>query len=156
MNNFAATNSIIPDRTKKRIFQKKLNPLAIGVSKHHLLTEVAKSEQTNEPERTWRNLTQKALFDKVDDWKIWKILHGKLSASRLHSFPYLLIQWIRQRFKVNVWVNPPAASNFMAPKIASSTPAIDTGFGNIKFGSKLFWGSVGFHWLQRKTLNYEK
>ena len=53
MNNFATTNSIIPDRTKKRMFQKRLNPLAIGVSKHHLLKEVAESEQPNEPERSW-------------------------------------------------------------------------------------------------------
>ena len=67
MNNFAATNSIIPDRTKKRMFQKRLIPLAIGVSKHHLLKEVAESEQPNEPERSWRNVTQKALFDKVND-----------------------------------------------------------------------------------------
>ena len=68
-----------------------------------------------------------------------QIAISDLPVSRPHSFPYLLIHWIRQRFKVNVWVNPPAASNFMAQKIASSTPAIDTGFGNIKFGSKLFW-----------------
>ena len=67
MNNFAATNSIIPDRTKKRMFQKKLNPLAIGVSKHHLLKEVVESEQPNDLERSWRNVTQKVLFDKVDD-----------------------------------------------------------------------------------------
>ena len=67
MNNFAATNSIIPDRTKKRMFQKRLNPLAIGVSKHHLLKEVAESEQSNEPERSGSNVTQKALFNKTDD-----------------------------------------------------------------------------------------
>ena len=67
MNNFAATNSIIPDRTKKRMFQKRLNPLAIGVSKHHLLKELAESEQSNEPERSWSNVTQKALFNKTGD-----------------------------------------------------------------------------------------
>ena len=67
MNNFATTNSIIPGRTKKRMFQKRLNPLAIGVSKHHLLKEVAGSEQSNEPERSWSNVTQKALFNKTDD-----------------------------------------------------------------------------------------
>ena len=67
MNNFAATNSIIPERTKKRMFQKRLNPLAIGVSKHQFLKDVAESEQPNEPERSWRNVTQKALFNKMDD-----------------------------------------------------------------------------------------
>ena len=50
------------------MYKKMVNPLAHGVSKHHLLKEAPESKPSDEVSRSWENATQKALFDKVDDW----------------------------------------------------------------------------------------
>ena len=52
---------------RKRMYKKMVNPLAHGVSKHHLLKEAPESKTPDEVSRSWENATQKALFDKVDD-----------------------------------------------------------------------------------------
>ena len=52
---------------RKRMYKKMVNPLAHGVSKHHLLKEAPESKPSDEVSRSWENATQKALFDKVDD-----------------------------------------------------------------------------------------
>tara|TARA_B100000575_G_scaffold227734_1_gene188480 strand:+ start:1260 stop:1409 length:150 start_codon:yes stop_codon:yes gene_type:complete len=49
------------------MYKKMVNPLAHGVSKHHLLKEVPEPKQSDEVSRSWENVTQKALFDRVDD-----------------------------------------------------------------------------------------
>ena len=49
------------------MYKKMLNPLAHGVSKHHLLKDAPESKQSDEVDQSWENLTQKALFDKADD-----------------------------------------------------------------------------------------
>ena len=52
---------------RKRMYKKMVTPLAHGVSKHHLLKEAPESKPSDEVSRSWKNVTQKALFDKVDD-----------------------------------------------------------------------------------------
>ena len=49
------------------MYKKMVNPLAHGVSKHHLLKEASESEPPDEVSRSWENVTQKVLFDRVDD-----------------------------------------------------------------------------------------
>lgn len=49
------------------MYKKMVNPLAHGVSKHHLLKEAPESKPSDEVSRSWENATQKALFDRVDD-----------------------------------------------------------------------------------------
>ena len=49
------------------MYKKMVNPLAHGVSKHHLLKEAPESKPYDEVSRSCENATQKALFDKVDD-----------------------------------------------------------------------------------------
>ena len=49
------------------MYKKMVNPLAHGVSKHHLLKEASESETSDEVSRSWENATQKALFYRVDD-----------------------------------------------------------------------------------------
>ena len=67
MNSFVATNSIIPDRIKKRMSRRRVPPLAMGVSPHLLLKETEELEQPHEAKNSWHHMTQKALYDKVDD-----------------------------------------------------------------------------------------
>ena len=53
---------------RKRMYKKMLNPLAHGVSKHHLLKEAPESGQPNDVNRSWESATQKSLYgSKVDD-----------------------------------------------------------------------------------------
>ena len=52
---------------RKGMYKKMLNPLAHGVSKHHLLKDAPESKQSDEVGQSWENVTQKALFDKADD-----------------------------------------------------------------------------------------
>ena len=52
---------------RKRMYKKMVRPLAHGVSKHHLIKDVPEPKQSDEVSRSWENVTQKALFDKVDD-----------------------------------------------------------------------------------------
>ena len=67
MNSFVATNSIIPDRVKKRISRRRVSPLAMGVNPLLLLKETEELEQPSKAERSWQNVAQKALYDKMDD-----------------------------------------------------------------------------------------
>ena len=67
MDSFVATNSIIPDRIKKRISRKRVSPLAMGVNPLLLLKETEELEQPREAKRSWQNVVQKALYDKMDD-----------------------------------------------------------------------------------------
>ena len=52
---------------RKRMYKKMVNPLAHGVSKHHLLKEAPESKQPTEKNRLWEKATQTALYDKVAD-----------------------------------------------------------------------------------------
>ena len=52
---------------RKRMYKKMVNPLAHGVSKHHLLKEAPESKQSTEESRLWEKATQTALYDKVGD-----------------------------------------------------------------------------------------
>ena len=67
MDSFVATNSIIPDRIKKRISRKRFSPLAMGVNPLLLLRETEELEQPGEAKRSWQNVVQKALYDKMND-----------------------------------------------------------------------------------------
>ena len=67
MKKFAATNSVIPDRIKKRISSRRVSPLAMGVNPLLLLKEVEERDQPREAKRAWENATQKALYDLADD-----------------------------------------------------------------------------------------
>ena len=67
MSSFMATNSIIPDRIKKRMSRRRVSPLVMGVSPHLLLKETEELEQPHEAKNSWHHMTQKALYDKVDD-----------------------------------------------------------------------------------------
>ena len=49
------------------MYKKMVNPLAHGVSKHHLLKEAPESKQSAEESRLWEKATQTALYDKVAD-----------------------------------------------------------------------------------------
>ena len=49
------------------MYKKMVNPLAHGVSKHHLLKEAPESKPSDEVSRSWENATQRALFDRVDN-----------------------------------------------------------------------------------------
>ena len=64
---FAATNSIIPDRIKKRMSSRRVSPLAMGVNPLLLLKEKEERDQSREAKRSWENATQKALYDRADD-----------------------------------------------------------------------------------------
>lgn len=67
MNRFLATNSIIPDRIKKRMSGRRVSPLAMGVNPFLLLKETEELEQPREAKGSWQNVVQKALYDKIDD-----------------------------------------------------------------------------------------
>ena len=67
MDNFVATNSIIADRIKKRISRRRVSPLAMGVNKILLLKETEELEQPSDAKRSWQNVVQKALYDKMND-----------------------------------------------------------------------------------------
>ena len=67
MKKFAATNSVIPDRIKKRMTAKRVSPLAMGVNPLLLFKETEESDQQCEAKRSWLNATQRALYDRVDD-----------------------------------------------------------------------------------------
>ena len=58
---------IIRSRMRKRMMRKKINPLSIGVSRLLLLKETEELEQPHEAKNSWHHMTQKALYDKVDD-----------------------------------------------------------------------------------------
>ena len=64
---FAATNSVIPDRIKKRMTARRVSPLAMGVNPLLLFKETEESDQQCEAKRSWLNATQRALYDRVDD-----------------------------------------------------------------------------------------
>ena len=49
------------------MMRKKINPLSIGVSRLLLLKETEELEQPREAKRSWQNVVQKALYDKIDD-----------------------------------------------------------------------------------------
>jgi hypothetical protein len=57
----------VSDSWRKRMYRKMLNPLAHGVSKHHLLKEAPESGQPNDVNRSGESATQKSLYGKVDD-----------------------------------------------------------------------------------------
>ena len=67
MDNFVATNSIIADRIKKRISRRRVSPLAMGVNPLLLLKETEELEQPSDAKRSWQNVVQKALYDKMND-----------------------------------------------------------------------------------------
>ena len=67
MKKFVATNSVIPDRIKKRMTGRKVSPLAMGVNPLLLLKETEERDQPREAKRSWENATQRALYDRVDD-----------------------------------------------------------------------------------------
>ena len=67
MKKFAATNSIIPDRIKKRMSSRRVSPLAMGVNPLLLFKETEEPDQSSEARRSWKNATQKALYDKLGD-----------------------------------------------------------------------------------------
>lgn len=67
MKKFAATNSVIPDRIKKRMFSRRVSPLAMGVNPLLLLKEVEERDQPREAKSSWENATQKALYVLADD-----------------------------------------------------------------------------------------
>ena len=67
MKKFAATNSVIPDRIKKRMSSRRVSLLAMGVNPLLLLKETEKRNQPREARRSWENATQKALYDRADD-----------------------------------------------------------------------------------------
>ncbi len=52
---------------RRRMYKKMVNPLAHGVSKHHLMKDPPASEQSDDVSRSWENATQQALYDKGDD-----------------------------------------------------------------------------------------
>ena len=49
------------------MYKKMVNPLAHGVSKHHLLKEAPESKESTEESRLWEKATQTALYEKVAD-----------------------------------------------------------------------------------------
>ena len=67
MKKFAATNSVIPDRIKKRMSSRKVSPLAMGVNPLLLLKEKEERDQPHVANRSWENATHKALYDRSDD-----------------------------------------------------------------------------------------
>ena len=67
MDSFVATNSIIPDRIKKRILRRRVSPLAMGVNPLLLLKETEELEQPSDAKRSWQNVVKKALYDKMND-----------------------------------------------------------------------------------------
>ena len=67
MKKFAATNSVIPDRIKKRLSARRVSPLAMGVNPLLLLKETEERHQPRKAKRSWENATQRALYDRVDD-----------------------------------------------------------------------------------------
>ena len=67
MRKFSATNSVIPDRIKKRMSSRRVSPLAMGVNPLLLFKETEEREQPREAKRSWENATQKALYDRADD-----------------------------------------------------------------------------------------
>ena len=67
MKKFATTNSVIPDRIKKRMSSRRVSPLAMGVNPVLLLKEKEERDQPREANRSWENATQKALYDRSDD-----------------------------------------------------------------------------------------
>ena len=67
MKKFAATNSVIPDRIKKRMSSRRVSPLAMGVNPFLLLKEKEERDQPREANMSWEKATQKALYDRSDD-----------------------------------------------------------------------------------------
>ena len=67
MKKFVATNSVIPDRIKKRMSARRVSPLAMGVNPLLLLKETEERDQPSEAKRSWENATQRALYDRVDN-----------------------------------------------------------------------------------------
>ncbi len=67
MDSFVATNSIIPDRIKKRISRRRVSPLAMGVNPLLLLKATEELEQPSDGKRSWQNVVKKALYDKMND-----------------------------------------------------------------------------------------
>ena len=67
MKKFVATNSVIPDRIKKRMSGRRVYPLAMGVNPLLLLKETEERDQPREAKRSWENATQRALYDRVDN-----------------------------------------------------------------------------------------
>ena len=67
MKKFAATNSIIPDRIKKRMTSRRVSPLAMGVNPLLLLKETEERDQPLEAKRSWENATQKALYERANN-----------------------------------------------------------------------------------------
>ena len=83
MKKFAATNSVIPDRIKKRMSSRRVSPLAMGVNPLLLLKESEERDQPREAKRSWENATQKALYDRAKIEKLKKILE---SSKHFQSF----------------------------------------------------------------------
>jgi hypothetical protein len=67
MDSFVATNSVIPDRIKKRISRRRVSPLAMGANTFLWLKETEILEQPSDAKRSWQNVVQKALYDKMND-----------------------------------------------------------------------------------------
>ena len=64
MKKFVVTNSVIPDRIKKRMSGRSVSPLAMGVNPLLLLKEIEERDQPREAERSWEFATQKALYER--------------------------------------------------------------------------------------------
>ena len=64
MKKFSVTNSIIPDRIKKRMSSGRVSLLAMGVNPLLLLKELDERDQPRKAKRSWENATRKALYDK--------------------------------------------------------------------------------------------
>ena len=67
MKKFAAINSVIPDRIKKRMSSRRVSPLAMGVNPLLLLKETVERDQPREAKRSWENATQKALYERANN-----------------------------------------------------------------------------------------
>lgn len=52
----------VSERWRKRMYKKMQNPLAHGVSKHHLLKEAPESGHPDEVKRSWEVMSQKVLL----------------------------------------------------------------------------------------------
>ena len=86
MKKFAATNSVIPDRIKKRMSSRRVSPLAMGVNPLLLLKETEERDQPREAKRSWENATQKALYDRAN--MIEKFWSQALSIFHSGQIPY--------------------------------------------------------------------
>jgi len=71
--------------------------LAMGVNPILLLKETEELEQPSEAKRSWQNVAQKALYDKMDDWKSERFLNLPDHVFHSGPTPYLHAFVLAQR-----------------------------------------------------------